>query len=131
MVIGYVASMRFAEADSDGGNLILGYAPGRVLIGNRAYTRGLIVSPETILTPWGPDKAADLAAEHFEALVGTEPQVIIIGTGERQVFPDPRAYAAALQRGLGVEVMDTGAACRTYNILMSEGRKVVAGLVMC
>ena len=123
--------MRFAEADSDGGYLISGYEPGRILIGSRAYTHGLIVSPERVVIDWGPEHAADLAAEHFEAIVELDPQVIVLGTGKRQVFPDPQAYLVALQRGLGVEVMDTGAACRTYNILMSEGRKVVAGLIMC
>lgn len=131
MAIGYVAGMKFAAADPGEGHLILGYESGRIQVGGRAYTRGLIVSPERIVSDWGPDRAADLSAEHFEAIIALEPQVIILGTGERQVFPDPRTYVAALQRGLGVEVMDTGAACRTYNILMSEGRKVAAGLIMC
>jgi uncharacterized protein len=123
--------MKFAQANPDGGYLILGYEPGRILVGERVYTQGLIVSPERIVPGWGPARAEDLAVEHFEALVELDPQVIIVGTGERQVFLDPQDYLVALQRGLGVEVMDTGAACRTYNILMSEGRKVAAGLIMC
>ena len=123
--------MRFAEVGTDSGNLIASYEPGRILVGTRAYTNGLIVSPERIVTPWGPDSVKDLEAEHLQALLELEPQVVIIGTGQRQVFPDPRAYIAALQTGLGVEIMDTGAACRTYNILMSEGREVAAGLIMC
>jgi len=123
--------MKFAETDANDGHLILGYEPGRILIGSHAYTQGLIVSPERIIADWGPERAADLAAEHFESLVALDPQVIIVGTGERQVFPHPRVYLAALQRSLGVEIMDTGAACRTYNILLSEGRKVAAGLIMC
>jgi uncharacterized protein len=80
---------------------------------------------------WGPACAEDLAAEHLEAILDLDPQVIILGTGGTQVFPDQRVYLPALQLGLGVEVMDTGAACRTYNILASEGRKVAAGLIMC
>jgi uncharacterized protein len=130
MAIGYVAAMKFAEASTDGGHLILGYEPGRISVDGRSYTDGLIVSPERIVTGWGPEAAADLSAEHFQALVELDPQVIIVGTGQRQVFPDPRVYLAAMQRGLGVEIMDTGAACRTYNILMSEGRRVAAGLIM-
>ena len=122
--------MKLAQGNTDGGHLILGYEPGRIFVGDRVYTQGLIVSPERIVTGWGPARAEDLAVEHFEALVELDPQVIIVGTGERQVFLDPRDYLVALQRGLGVEVMDTGAACRTYNILMSEGRKVAAGLIM-
>jgi uncharacterized protein len=123
--------MKFAQADIGGGHLILGYEPGRILIGDQAYTRGLIVSPGRIVAGWGPVRAEDLATEHFEALVALDPQVIIVGTGKCQVFPAPQVYLPALQRRLGVEIMDTGAACRTYNILMSEGRRVVAGLIMC
>ncbi len=130
MSIGYLADMKFSEAGSDGGYLILGYGPGRILIGGRVYTRGLIVSPERIDTDWGPKNAADLAAEHFEALLALDPQIIIVGTGKHQVFPDPNTYLTVLRRGLGVDIMDTGAACRTYNILVSEGRKVAAGLTM-
>jgi uncharacterized protein len=123
--------MKFAEASSDGGHLILGYEPGRIVIDGQAYSDGLIVSPERIVTGWGPDAASDLTAEHFAPLLEIDPQVIILGTGYHQVFPEPQIYLAAMQRGLGVEIMDTGAACRTYNILMSEGRKVVAALIMC
>jgi uncharacterized protein len=122
--------MKFAEADTEGGHLILGYEPGRIVVDGRSYQNGLIVSPEHIVTGWGPESAADLAAEHFEALIELDPQVVILGTGERQVFPDPRVYLAVMQRGLGVEIMNTGAACRTYNILMAEGRRVAAGLIM-
>lgn len=130
MAIGYVGVMKFAESNTDDGHQILGYEPGRIVIDGQSYTDGLIVSPEHIITAWGPDAAAELAVEHFDALIELDPQVIVLGTGERQVFPDPRVYRAAMQRGLGVEIMDTGAACRTYNILMSEGRKVAAGLMM-
>jgi len=129
--VGYLADMKFSAADSDGGHLILGYDPGQILIGGQIYTRGLIVSPERIDTNWGPENAIDLAAEHFEALLALDPQIIIVGTGKHQVFPDPNTYLIVRQRGLGVDIMDTGAACRTYNILASEGRKVAAGLLMC
>lgn len=131
MFVGYLADMKFSAADSDGGHLILGYDPGQILIGGQIYTRGLIVSPERIDTNWGPENAIDLAAEHFEALLALDPQIIIVGTGKHQVFPDPNTYLIVRQRGLGVDIMDTGAACRTYNILASEGRKVAAGLLMC
>jgi len=131
MSVGYFAGMKFSEADSDGSHLILGYGPGRILIGGRIYTHGLIVSPERIDTDWGPENAIDLAVEHFAALLALDPQIIIVGTGKHQIFPDPNTYLPVLQRGLGVDIMDTGAACRTYNILVSEGRKVAAGLIMC
>jgi uncharacterized protein len=122
--------MKFAEANTDGGHLIVGYEPGRIHIDGRSYRDGLIVSPERIVTGWGPESAADLTAEHFEALIELDPQVIIVGTGKRQIFPNPRIYYSILAQGVGVEIMDTGAACRTYNILMSEGRRVSAGLIV-
>ncbi len=121
--------MRFSELDSDA-YLILGYEPGRVLVGGKAYTESLILTPKRILTDWGPADAGDLTAAHMQAILDLEPQVIVLGTGSRQVFPHPDVYQVALRRGLGIEVMDTGAACRTYNVLLSEGRKVVAGLIM-
>ena len=129
--IEYVFRMKFAEARTEGGHLILGYEPGRIVVDGRSYNEGLIVSPERIVRGWGPALATDLAEEHLCALVELDPQVVILGTGARQVFPGPRFYRAAIQRGLGVEVMDTGAACRTYNILVAEGRDVAAGLIMC
>ena len=122
--------MKFAEADSSAGHLIQGYEPGRVVIDGRTYSEGLIVSPRRLVTGWGPAAAEDLVAEHLGALIELAPQVIVLGTGTRQVFPAPAVTRAALARGIGVEIMDTGAACRTYNILMGEGRKVVAGLMM-
>jgi len=122
--------MKFAEADIDGGFLIQAYGPGRVVINERAYTEGLIVSPEQIINGWGPETMSGLSAEHFEALVALSPQVIILGTGARQTFPDPSLYVGIMERRIGLEVMDTGAACRTYNILMAEGRAVVAGLIL-
>jgi len=111
--------------------LIVAYDPGRIVIDGRIYEEGLIISPAQLVTGWGPELPTDLAAEHFDALIELDPEVIILGTGANQFFPDPRVYRAAMQRGLGVEIMDTGSACRTYNILMAEGRKVAAGLIMC
>jgi uncharacterized protein len=122
--------MKFSEADIGGGHRIQGYAPGRIVIDGTSYTTGLILTPERILSGWGPASAAELGEDHIGALVALDPQVIIIGTGARQVFPAPAVYAAAMRCGVGVEVMDTGAACRTYNIVMAEGRKVVAGLMV-
>jgi uncharacterized protein len=122
--------MKFAEADPGDGHLINGYAPGRVVVDGRSYREGLIVSPERIVEGWGPAAAGELTVDHIRDLLALEPQVIVIGTGQRQVFPSPAVYAAAMQCGVGVEIMDTGAACRTYNIVMAEGRRIAAGLIV-
>lgn len=122
--------MRFSEADIGSGHRIQGYEPGRILIGGRSYRSGLILTPERIVDGWGPADPAQLSVDHVAVLVDLAPQVIVIGTGERQVFPAPSVYAGAMRSGIGVEIMDTGAACRTYNILMAEGRKIVAGLIV-
>ncbi|MFB1489942.1 MULTISPECIES: Mth938-like domain-containing protein [unclassified Thiocapsa] len=123
--------MKFSQADGSSGHLIDAYGSEGILIGGRRFTRGLIVTPSRVEEGWGPAQPADLTVEHLEALIAIEPeiQIIVLGTGEIQVFPDPALYFAVIGRGVGFEVMDTGAACRTYNILMSEGRRVVAGLL--
>ncbi len=121
--------MRFAETDDRGGNLVRGYGPEGIRIGARTYRGGLILTPARIVTDWGPAEAEGLAPEHLEALLALDPELIVLGTGAVQVFPDPALYRVTAARGVGIEVMDTGAACRTYNILMAEGRRVVAGFL--
>jgi uncharacterized protein len=122
--------MKFSEADSAGGYLIEGYSTSWISISGRRYTRSLILTPSDIIEPWGPTQAADLTRQHLTAITHLSPRVALIGTGERSAFLDPVLYAGLLERGIGVEVMTTGAACRTYNILVSEGRDVVAGLIL-
>jgi uncharacterized protein len=122
--------MKFAEIQDSGANVIEAYGDGRVRINGRDYSRSVAVSAEDLRLDWGPDDLEDLRAEHHEAVLGESTQVLILGTGTTQRFPEPSAQFALLQRGIGVEVMDTGAACRTYNILVSEGRDVVAALLL-
>jgi uncharacterized protein len=122
--------MKFAQIEQSGANLVDAYDQTRIRINGRDYASGLAVTAEAVITDWGPDRIADLDAGHVEALLALQPQVVIIGTGTRQQFPDPALYFGLLERGIGVEIMDTGAACRTYNILVGEGRRVVAGLLL-
>jgi len=123
--------MKFSEDAGGGIHRIDAYGGGRIVVNGRDYFTGLIVSPQRILEAWGPAEPAGLAPAHIAALLALDPQIIVLGTGGRQVFPHPRVYADAWSRGLGIEVMDTGAACRTYNILVGEGRRVAAGLMIC
>jgi uncharacterized protein len=113
-----------------GQNLIRAYAAGSVTINEEVYTASLIVTPQRIVADWPPAGFSDLAAAHFEAIAALKPEVVILGTGARLRFPAPGITRALVEAGIGLEVMDTGAACRTYNILMSDGRRVAAALLM-
>ncbi|MDQ5908241.1 MAG: hypothetical protein QG599_332 [Pseudomonadota bacterium] len=109
---------------------IKGYGPGWVNINEQEIRRSVIVAPERLLTDWPPQTFADLAAAHFEALLPLDLEIVLLGTGARQRFPHPKLTGVLLAHSVGVEVMDTFAACRTYNILMLEGRRVAAALLM-
>lgn len=90
----------------------------------------LIIMPELLLTDWPPQSWEELTAEHFDVMAAHGPEVVLFGSGGRLRHPDPRLYAGLTRRGIGVEVMDTGSACRTYNFLMTDRRKVLAALLM-
>ena len=113
-----------------GHNLIHAYAPGRITINEEVYTTSLIVTPRQIVTEWPPISFADLSAGHFEIIAPLQPEVVILGTGARLQFPAPSLTRSLVEAGIGLEVMDTGAACRTFNFLMSDGRRVAAALLM-
>jgi len=111
-------------------NLIRTYASGLITINQDSYTRSLIVLPGKIIENWPPQAFEELAAAHLEVLVSLNPELLILGTGRKQRFPRAELLAPLAAAGIGWEIMDTGAACRTYNILMGEGRNVAAALLM-
>ncbi len=121
--------MRFAQ-DSFAGNIIRAYAAGQVTVNDDVITRSVIVTPDRIIRDWLPDSFGELEPGHLARLDELQPEIIVLGTGSRLWFPTPEFTAGFLSRGIGVEIMDTNAACRTYNILLSEGRRVVAALLM-
>ncbi len=89
-----------------------------------------IVSARKLLRQWHPRSIGDLAEEDFALMAEMEPEVVILGTGARLEWPPRALFRPLMERGIGFEVMDTAAACRTYNILNYEGRLVVAGLIL-
>jgi uncharacterized protein len=111
-------------------NTFTGYGDGYVIVNRERIERSVVVLPERILADWPATRFADLRAEHFAALTGLDREVVLLGTGARLRFPKPEIIAPLVRAGVGVEVMDLQAACRTYNILMSEGRKVAAALLI-
>ncbi|MEA3640760.1 MAG: Mth938-like domain-containing protein [Lamprobacter sp.] len=121
--------MKFSEFETDAGPLIEAHEPGQVRIQGQHYQGTLALTAGRILTDWGPAQFEQLTSAHFEVIAALAPQVVVLGTGARQRFPDPALYACLFAQGIGIEIMDTGAACRTYNILAGEGRRVVAALI--
>lgn len=121
--------MRLSLDFADGANLISAYHAGRVVVNARAIDHSVLISAERV-EPWAPTRFEELTDEHFAAITTLEPELVVLGTGARQRFPHPRLTRSLIERGIGVEVMDTGAACRTYNIISAEGRRVVAALLM-
>jgi uncharacterized protein len=122
--------MHFAREDYQGEDHIRAYERGRITIGDRQYAHSLILCPGQTATAWRPRCADDLLHEDFDALVALQPDVVLLGTGSQLCFPPPGLTVRLLQLGVGVEVMDTAAACRTYNILLAEQRRVVAALLL-
>jgi uncharacterized protein len=109
---------------------VTGYDASGVEINAKRYDFSLLVMPETPARAWDVARFEDLAPEHFEAIAKDAPDVVVLGTGERQRFVHPRLIAALSALRIGVECMDSHAACRTYNILMGEGRKVTLALII-
>jgi len=112
------------------GNIIRSYAFGRITVNQDIYTTSLIITPERIVTNWRPECFSDLIASDFDTVCNLRPEVVLLGTGERLLFPAPELVRPLVAAQIGFEVMDTGAACRTYNVLMGEGRRVAAALLM-
>lgn len=115
-------------AGQTGLNLFTGYGPGYVAVNQVRYERSLIVLPERIIEARMPERFDDLAAAHFEQLLALDPEIILLGTGATLRFPAPALTRCLLR--IGLEVMDTSAACRTYNILTAEGRKTAAAVLV-
>jgi uncharacterized protein len=122
--------MKFSLDEPARLNLIRGYAAGAVRIGNTVYRSSLIVSGDTLIADWRVRDAARLDLPDLEVIEALTPGVVLLGTGEQQVFPSPRLFAHFAGKGIGFEVMNNGAACRTYNVLVSEGRRAVCALIL-
>jgi uncharacterized protein len=111
-------------------NLFTGHGEGYVSINNRRYQQPVVVTAGEVHTDWTATDFAALTAAHFDYFLRLKPEVLLLGTGARQHFALPGLYRQLIQAGIGVEFMDTPAACRTYNILVTEDRKVVAAILL-
>ena len=121
--------MKLHLTPAAGLQLFSGYGPGYVSVNLVRYERSVVVTPQAV-REWRVGGFESLAAADFGFISELGPEIVILGTGARQRFPGAELGKALATSGAGVEVMDTRAACRTYNILASEGRKVLAAIVL-
>ena len=123
-------TMKLHQSDTQKYQTVTGYDQTGVEINAKRYNYSLVVLPEMAPRAWDAPTFESLTVEHFDVIGADDPDVVILGTGARQRFIHPRLTAALTLRRIGVECMDSQAACRTYNILMGEGRKVALALII-
>lgn len=122
--------MQFTRDPGTEPNAIVACSPGEIRLRDRVYTTSLIVTRTAVIDDWRPAAVDELSIDDFAGLLALSPEVVLLGTGARQRMPPPALYAAFAARRVGLEVMDNGAACRTYNLLLSEFREVAVALMM-
>jgi len=122
--------MKLHHSNQDGLNIIKSYTENSVTINEETFTRSLIVQAQYLESAWSPQHIDELDSDAIRALARLDTDIILLGTGQKQCFPDRRLFVPLYDKSIGIEVMDTPAACRTYNILLEEGRTVTAALLI-
>ena len=118
------------ELEKGTGNVIVSFSQRVVRINNEEIKSNVIISATNIIEDWIAPPVDKLRIADFESILDLGPEVILLGTGDTQVFPPAQLMTDIMRRGVGLEIMNTGAACRTYNVLMAEQRRVVAALML-
>jgi uncharacterized protein len=121
--------MKLHAADTGRLNTVTGYGAGYVEINAVRHQGAILLMPEGDIRAWEPRDDGKLDAVQMETILAFSPEIVLLGTGPRQRLQDPQTMVAFHRAGVGLEPMDTAAACRTYNILMAEGRRVLAALM--
>ncbi len=109
---------------------ITAYGAATITVNEQVYRQSLLLSADQVTCPWPVRTVEQLDLDSLQPIVALAPEVVLLGTGERQQFPDPGIVAHFGERGIGLEVMDNGALCRTFNILIAEDRAVVAAIIL-
>ena len=122
--------MKFTQHTPGGLNLIRRYGADFVTVGEEDLRTSCIIGANTLIRDWAPRDVATLALDHIAPLFEFKPEVVVLSTGARQQFPSAAMRAEFSSRKIGIEVMEIGAACRTYNVLVSEERKVLAAILL-
>ena len=130
IILAYLSTLlKLHLSNISGINLFTGYGEGHVMVNKQRYAHNLVVLRDRLVTDWRPAGFDDLAAEDFALLAELQPEIVLLGTGAQLRFPRPELTRALIEARIGLEVMDVQAACRTYNILATEDRKVAAALL--
>ena len=122
--------MMISEDQNSATYQIQSVSPGKIVINNTSYSNSLIISPNQLITDWHPKNTDRITDEDLLRLLECKPEIILLGTGEKSVILPNKRLAPLLEKQFHVECMSTAAACRTYTILSSENRNVVAGLLL-
>lgn len=122
--------MKFQPDHLEGVNAISKLESNRIWVHQTPFERSLLVPWQGEVLPWAVRQIGELTPEHFESLLGFNPELVIFGSGSKLTFLHPRLYRCLIDRRIGIETMDTAAACRTFNVLVHEGRKVVGAMLI-
>ncbi|MEJ2631193.1 MAG: Mth938-like domain-containing protein [Acidihalobacter sp.] len=122
--------MKMTEDKGNARYVINAHAPGRVTINHSVYTRSLVIGPQRLVAEWRPRNLDELESEDIDVVLEGAPDIVLLGTGNRQRFPATEILRRFAEAGVGCEVMDNAAACRTYTVLMAEQRRVIAALLL-
>jgi uncharacterized protein len=122
--------MKLHADNAEGVNIINAYTADSVSVNGQTYRGSILVPPTGPVIPWGPVLPTDLTEAHFEAIAQARPELVVFGSGSKLRFPPPALMRSLMAARIGIETMDTAAACRTYNILVGEGRQVIAALLI-
>lgn len=122
--------MDITQDIADAKYTITGYNDDCIFVNDEPYRQSLIVSPDSLITPWEVSRADQLNEENLAQVIRALPEIVIIGTGEKLVLPDPKIIAYFAQYQIGLETMNTPAACRTYGVLAAEARKVMVAIII-
>ncbi|HEU0224351.1 MAG TPA: MTH938/NDUFAF3 family protein [Steroidobacteraceae bacterium] len=122
--------MQITREPAADANAIVSCLAGEIRLREARYTQSLIVTRDAVLADWRHPPVAELTIGDFAAVIGMAPEIVLLGTGTAQRLPPPALYAAFAAQGVGLEAMDNAAACRTYNLLLAEYRKVAVALML-
>ena len=122
--------MKLQSDPHSGANTITGYGDGYVEINQTPYAHAVLLSSDGAISEWPVQSFDGLEASHFTQMVELKPELVLIGTGNKQRFPKPELLKSLILAKIGFEIMDSQAACRTYNILVGEGRQVLLALIV-